>query len=159
MILHILAQGMTKETFSKLRMKDIYSEAPSAVTNLTTTEIFVAFAVISGMISLVSSFYRAASIGGLKVVWTTVPLWFYIGAIWILFTFTDWAWINPGYAVMILFPAYSLINSKQIVCNFTKMKMELIPTIFFMFLLFPINRFAIRFVPALEPYTPGLDFA
>ena len=71
------------------------------------------------------------------------------------FAVTEWAWVNPGYALLLMFPAYSLVNSQQIVCNFTKMNMKLIPGSFFWFLLFPINRYAIQFVPALKPYSRG----
>ena len=126
-------------------MSEIISASPTFIANWTTSEIFVVFAITSGLISLMSSFYRAAAVGGKRVIWTTVPLLFYFGAIWIMFTCSDWAWDHPGYAVLILFPAYSLINSKQIVCNFTKMRMQLIPGSFLWFLLFPINRYAVRF--------------
>ena len=113
------------------------------------------FGAINGSLSLLSSCYRAVQAGGLQALWGTIPLTFYFGSFATLFLTTDWAWENPGHAMILLFPAYSLINSKQIVCNFTHMKMNLIPGSFLWFLLFPVNRYAIALIPALEPYSRG----
>ena len=98
---------------------------------------------------MLTGIYNALSMEGLKVVWTTIPLLFQYAAFTILYTVTDWAWINPGYALLIMFPTYSLVNSKQIVCNFTKMNMSLIPASSTWFLLFPINKYAVKLFPKL----------
>ena len=83
----------------------------------------------------------------------TVPILFYIAAFLLTFAVTEWAWANPGHQLLLMFPAYSLVNSKQIVCNVTKMEMPKIPGSFFWFLLFPLNRFAIEFMPDLQQYS------
>jgi len=41
--------------------------------------------------------------------------------------------------MLLLCPGYCLINSKMIVCNFTKMEMEMNSWCFIWFLLFPVN--------------------
>ena len=35
---------------------------------------------------------------------------------------TQWAWDHPALAMLVLTPGFCLINSKMIVCNFTKME-------------------------------------
>lgn len=57
-----------------------------------------------------------------------------------MYTFqTDWGWSHPALAMLLLCPGYCLINSKMIVCNFTKMEMEMNSWCFIWFLLFPVN--------------------
>jgi len=71
------------------------------------------------------------------------------------FAVTEWAWDNPGHALLLMFPAFSLVNSKQIVCNVTKMEMAKIPGSFFWFLLLPLNRYALELMPQLEKHSRG----
>ena len=75
-----------------------------------------------------------------------------VQAVLIMFLHTDWAWANPGYALLLLFPVYSLINSRQIVCNVTKMEMSILPLSCYWFTLFSVNRYAVYFLPRLEQY-------
>lgn len=57
-----------------------------------------------------------------------------------MYTFqTDWGWKHPALSILLLCPGYCLINSKMIVCNFTKMEMEMNSWCFIWFLLFPVN--------------------
>ena len=108
---------------------------------------------ILGTCTICSSLIHAGRVSGLKAFWTLIPIVFYVGAFWIMYTMTEWAWINPGYALILVFPAFCIINSQQIVCNFTKMDMELIPGLFFWFGLFPLNRYAISIIPGLAKYS------
>ena len=59
-----------------------------------------------------------------------------------MFFFSDWAWQNTGHAVLLLFPVYSLVNSRQIVCNVTGMQMSRVPLCCLWFSLFGVNRAA-----------------
>ena len=108
---------------------------------------------ILGTCQVGSALIHAARVSGPKAFWTVIPIIFYLVAFWIMYTMTDWAWTNPGYALILVFPAFCLINSQQIVCNFTKMDMAIIPGSFFWFLLFPLNRFSITLLPTLTKYS------
>ena len=70
------------------------------------------------------------------------PIFVFGLSVTLLFTQTEWASANPSLACLLLFPSYSLICSRQIICNVTKMEMETLPRIFLWFLLFPLNRLA-----------------
>ena len=52
---------------------------------------------------------------------------------------TEWAWAHPCLGVLLLGPSFCLINSKMIVCNFTKMETGLWESSLFWILLFPLN--------------------
>ena len=64
---------------------------------------------------------------------------FFVAAAW-LFAKSEWAMENPALAVAMLTPGYSLINSKLIVCNFTKMQNETVATHFFFITFFQLNK-------------------
>ena len=53
---------------------------------------------------------------------------------------TEWGWAHPSLGALILCPAYCLINSKLIVCNFTKMETPMFAFETFLFVLFPLNK-------------------
>ena len=69
-----------------------------------------------------------------------------------MFLHTDWAWANPGYAILLMFPVYTLVNSRQIVCNISQMRMAVVPLSCYWFSLFSVNKYAVKFVPDLMPY-------
>lgn len=68
------------------------------------------------------------------------PLLVFYAATYLLFAETVWAFANPSLACLLLFPGYSLMCSRQIVCNFTEMECDPLPKSFLWFLLFPLNR-------------------
>jgi hypothetical protein len=76
-----------------------------------------------------------------------MAMWFLVHVF--LFGWSDWAWANPGYVIIMTFPIISLINSRQIVCNVTKMKMEILPKVTLWYLLFPLNRVLPAIIPSL----------
>ena len=63
----------------------------------------------------------------------------------IMFGLTEWAWKYPGYVCMMITPVISLINQRQIVCNFTGMEMDNFPKCTLWYLLFVAN----KYLPAL----------
>lgn len=65
---------------------------------------------------------------------------------WWIFNFTDWAWSHAGYVTIMMIPVFSLINSRQIVCNVTDMNMDWFPKSTLWYLLFPINRLLPKYV-------------
>lgn len=71
-----------------------------------------------------------------------LPLVFYCNALVCLFVFTDWAWSHCGYVIILVCPISSLINSRQIVCNFSRQDMNNVPKVTLWYLLFPLNRVA-----------------
>jgi hypothetical protein len=76
-----------------------------------------------------------------------MAMWFLVHVF--LFGCSDWAWANPGYVIIMTFPIISLINSRQIVCNVTKMKMKILPKVTLWYLLFPLNRVLPAIIPSL----------
>lgn len=84
---------------------------------------------------------------------SSFPILFYVWAFVMTYVVTEWAWLNPGYHMILMFPAYSLVNSQQIVCNVTKMNMSAIPVPFLLFLLFPLNRYILEFMPDLKSHS------
>jgi hypothetical protein len=71
-----------------------------------------------------------------------LPLVFYCNVFVCLFVFTDWAWSHCGYVIILVCPISSLINSRQIVCNFSRQEMVNVPKVTLWYLLFPLNRVA-----------------
>ena len=69
-----------------------------------------------------------------------LPLVFYCNMFVCLFVFTDWAWTHCGYVIILVCPISSLINSRQIVCNFSRQDMPIVPKSTFWYLLLPLNR-------------------
>lgn len=76
-----------------------------------------------------------------------MPMVMWVLIHWFMFKWSDWAWLNPGYVIIMTFPVISLINSRQIVCNVTKMKMDVIPKVTLWYLAFPINRIVPSYYP------------
>ena len=72
------------------------------------------------------------------------PLFMFYSATFVLFTQSEWAFASPSWACVLLFPGYSLMCSRQIVCNFTEMECDPLPKSFLWFLLFPLNRKAVE---------------
>lgn len=52
---------------------------------------------------------------------------------------TEWGWAHPAWALLLLTPGFCLVNSKIIVCNFTKMDTGMWESALFWILLFPLN--------------------
>jgi hypothetical protein len=77
----------------------------------------------------------------IRVLFGLIPIVLYTGMFVIMFTQTEWAWIYPGYICMMVTPVISLINQRQIVCNFTGMQVNIFPMTTLWYLLFPINRY------------------
>ena len=48
-----------------------------------------------------------------------VPIYCFFAAIYLMFTQTEWAAANPSLACLVLVPGYSLMSSRQIICNVT----------------------------------------
>ena len=69
-----------------------------------------------------------------------VPIFAFYAATYCLFTQTEWAFKHPALATLVLVPGYSLICSRQIICNVTFMDIATVPKVFLWFLLFPLNR-------------------
>ncbi len=69
-----------------------------------------------------------------------LPLVFYCNMFICLFVFTDWAWTHFGFVIMLVCPISSLINSRQIVCNFTRQNMPIVPKSTLWYLMFPLNK-------------------
>lgn len=70
----------------------------------------------------------------------TIPVVLFILTNLMVFSSSQWCFDNPAFVILMFFPSYSMCSSKQIVCNFTHMKMDPLPKSFFWFLLFPLNR-------------------
>ena len=104
---------------------------------------------------MVASVFSAIQAKGISVIPSLFTFLLHISATAMIFLFSDWAWDNPGYALFLMFPTYSLINSRQIVCNFTEMKMEIVPQSIFWFTLFQHNRYSLNYLPALAQYSSG----
>ena len=68
------------------------------------------------------------------------PIYAFAFNYWLLFTQTEWAYQNPSLVCILLIPCYSLMCSRQIVCNVTQMDCDSVPKTFLWFLLFPLNR-------------------
>ena len=56
-----------------------------------------------------------------------------------MWSHTAFAWVHPALAMLILMPGFCLINSKMIVCNFTKMEVQEYAVNFIVILLIPFN--------------------
>jgi hypothetical protein len=70
----------------------------------------------------------------------SVPAIVFAAANFVLFYCSPWAREHPGIACLLFAPAYGLMCSKQIVCNFTHMPAQVFPKSFLWFGLFPLNR-------------------
>ena len=64
----------------------------------------------------------------------------------LVFLQTEWASQNLILVGTVFVPAYSLISSRQIVCNFTEMDIDPLPKSFIWFTLFYFNRHAYEFI-------------
>jgi len=80
-----------------------------------------------------------------KVLYGLIPFGLFMGMFYIMYTQTQWAWTYPGYVCMMVTPVISLINQRQIVCNFTGMEMNNFPKCTLWYLLFVAN----KYLPAL----------
>ena len=69
----------------------------------------------------------------------------------LIFGWSNWAWNNSGYVIVMMTPVISLINSRQIVCNVTKMSMDPIPMSTLWYLMFPLNRILPKIYPEFIP--------
>ena len=155
MTLMILLQCVTNDQASNYTLTDFYPDAKNMVPLVAAVPVKAVLSYFSGILGtcqIGSALIHAGRVSGLQAYWTTIPILFYLGSFWIMYSMTEWAWTQPGYALILVFPAFCLINSKQIVCNFTKMDMATIPGSFFWFALFPLNRYAISLLPCLESY-------
>jgi hypothetical protein len=71
-----------------------------------------------------------------------VPIFCFFAAVWIMFKETEWAFANPALACLVLVPGFSLVSSRQIICNVTQMDSDPVPKTFLWFILFHFNRHA-----------------
>lgn len=71
---------------------------------------------------------------------------------WLIFGFTEWAWEHCGYVTLMAVPVVGLINSRQIVCNFTNQQVDILPKTPFWFILFAVNVLVPTYVPGC-PYS------
>ena len=78
----------------------------------------------------------------LKVFSGSLPVFIFTSSVVLLFTTSNWAGENPGLASLFFAPAFSMISSKQIVCNFTKMDLDPFPKSFLWTFAFLVNRVA-----------------
>ena len=81
-----------------------------------------------------------------KVLKGLIPMVLAVSMFWWIFHFTDWAWSHAGYVTIMMIPVFSLINSRQIVCNVADMDMDCFPKSTLWYLLFPINRLLPQYV-------------
>ena len=102
------------------------------------------FAVIVAIVQVISAYWMVIQTTKGKNIIATLfesfPMIIFLIAILVLFGTTEWAQENPGLGLLFLTPGYSIVASRQIVCNFTKMKMDPFPKSFLWFFLFPLNR-------------------
>jgi len=135
---------------------------PAWFLEMKTIDIIHAFAAFASFVNCLQGIYfsytKTEQRPRIKVVIGLLPiaLWLMIfGCIW---GFTDWGWTHTGYACMLLFPVFSLMSSRQIVCNFTKMKLDPFPKSTLYFLLFPLNKYIVNYfrksnLPSTIPLT------
>jgi uncharacterized membrane protein len=69
-----------------------------------------------------------------------IPVFLVYLDIYVIFTYTDWAWSHCGWVALMLSPIAALINCKQIVCNCAKQENGCLPMVTMWWLLFPLNR-------------------
>jgi hypothetical protein len=69
-----------------------------------------------------------------------VPMLMSLSTVIILFSYTEWAWQHPSYVILMVCPLFSLVNSRQIVCNVTDQAMWTVPYSPLWFLVFPVNK-------------------
>jgi hypothetical protein len=94
-------------------------------------------------IQLITAFYNSLTLTKLtpryRVLKGLIPMVLVLLMVYCVFGFTSWAWSFPGYAHLMMVPVVSIINSRQIVCNVTDMKMDNFPKVTLWYLLFPVN--------------------
>jgi len=117
------------------------------VAKLTISNIFVLMMGLTIPVNFFSMTHDALAKTHMQpaynCLFSQVPLFVFFAATYCLFSQTEWAFQNPALACLVVIPAYSLMCSRQIVCNVTEMECESVPKSFFWFLLFPLNRRAI----------------
>ena len=67
-----------------------------------------------------------------------LPLFQWFIAVYLTYQ-TEWGVHHLAYSILLLCPSFCLINSKLIVCNFTKMETEMNAYEILLFALFPLN--------------------
>ena len=148
----ILINGISGSTFCKLNVDQITENEnlPKWLLNMKAIDIIHGVTAFASLINCLQGIYLAYTHTEqrprISVVIGLVPmiLWFMIFVcIW---GFTDWGWTNTGYATILIFPVFSLMSSRQIVCNFTKQYLDPIPKSCFWFLLFPLNKYIVSFL-------------
>mmetsp|Transcript_7246 Transcript_7246/g.10159 ORF Transcript_7246/g.10159 Transcript_7246/m.10159 type:complete len:157 (+) Transcript_7246:606-1076(+) len=146
----ILFNAFTGQWLSKTKLIDL--NAPG-VTEILPEELcqksiiwYVAFfTAFSGAIQGLSSVVCTVQALGCKRflkegIFGMIPILNWAISVCFIFTKTQWAWDNPGLMTMLMMPSFCLINSKMIVCNFTKMETEAISLSTVYIMLFQMNK-------------------
>ena len=122
-----------------------------------------AFIYFSGtLIQISTALYRVKKHVGSDAFWSDaflglMPMASWIAMVFNVITMTEWGQQNPCLVLVLMTPGYCLINSKLIVCCFTKMEVETISKNFGIFVLLNLNAFLDR--PIEDWYVVCLVFA
>ena len=111
----ILLQCVTNDQASNFTLADIYPQVVEMFPLVAMVPLKAALSYCSGILGICqigSALIHAGRVSGLQAYWTTIPILFYLGSFWVMYTMTEWAWKQPGYALILVFPAFCLINSK-----------------------------------------------
>ena len=103
--------------------------APAALT--------LSYMVFSGIYNALMATKKKPAI---SVLLGLIPLVQYYMSIYLVYTYSDWAWQNTGYVILMLTPVITLISCRQIVCNVTPQDSKIGSFNTFWYLLFPANR-------------------
>lgn len=154
-ILVIAVNALTSGFLSKLTVGEMFPDMTASdpsVAAVTFLDIIVCVGVTSSSIQAFLCFhnvFRTCRDEDLKRACLGVtPCVLWLASSVILFSCTEWAMEHPALALLLMSPAFSLINSRMIVCTFTKMQVQPFALIFLWYLLFPINRFARKCTPS-----------
>ena len=143
----ILANALTNQEFSKWTVGSLIpSVTDDLIAPLRVQSIVLGFAGVAGIIQALYCFINVLSYSQekprIKSLLGSIPVFMFIGAMLLVIYTSEWATANPGYLILLFTPAYSMISSKQIVCNFTGMKLDVVPKSFLWASLFLVNRVA-----------------
>ena len=113
-------------------------------------------------ISMLQSIYNSISKTKTKPAFDCIfglkPIYIFMFTFWVVFTQTEWAFNNPSLVCILFMPVFSLMCSRQIVCNVTEMDKHEVPKSYLWFLLFPLNRKAAAMFRKLYCYSFNVNF-
>lgn len=124
----VLANPLSKvligRYLSQIPLSEVLGFAlPTPFDQMTLVSLEVAAVILTSSHMMILGLYNALTKKNknstLKKLWGLMPVVLINVDLYLVYTYSEWAWHNTGYVILMLTPVISLINCRQIVCNVT----------------------------------------